>query len=410
MSVGDALNRAVQRRQWALFATLAGVVLALFALWMGRGGAGAPAPLGGIEAHLSAPGEAEAGWVRQSENRLGIIEAQIRDLETNNNRLRDDNERLQLRLRQESEDALAVIDRQAALIDELAAGAGPRTSADAANPFAQAAAIPVVAPPAAAGAGPANPPIGPRRLEFSLQDRAPASGGPQPIPLPRPTAAYVPAGSYAEAVMIAGADASASVQSQGDPRPVLMRLTSPAYGAAVDGVAEETDIEGCSLTGAAYGDLSSEKVYVRLQTLACAGASPGTVIETDVSGFVAGGGSAGVRGPVVSREGSLVQRAFLAGVFSGVGQGANRAFGPQAVLSGGGAAAIANTDIESIGRAGVGAGAGSAGQRVSDYLIDRAEQYQPVIQLAAGTPVTVVFLEGAWLDGRGYASAAEGGS
>ena len=52
------------------------------------------------------------------------------------------------------------------------------------------------------------------------------------------------------------------------------------------------------------------------------------------------------------------------------------------------------------GAPGLGAGAGTAGQQVSDYLIRRAEQYQPVIQLQAGTAVTVVFLEGAWLDGR----------
>ena len=57
-------------------------------------------------------------------------------------------------------------------------------------------------------------------------------------------------------------------------------------------------------------------------------------------------------------------------------------------------------DLDDIGRAGIGAGAGTAGEQISDYLIRRAEQYQPVIQLAAGTPVTVVFLEGAWLDGR----------
>ena len=210
----------------------------------------------------------------------------------------------------------------------------------------------------------------------------------------------MPAGSYAEAVVLAGADASAGVQSQGDPRPVLLRLTSPAYGAAVDGEASTTDLRGCTVTGAAYADLSSEKVYVRLQTMACAGDSPGSVIETPVAGFVAGGGRAGVRGPVVSREGALVERAFMAGVFSGFGRSAGQAFGPQAVLSGGGAAAIANTDLESIGRAGLGAGAATAGDAVSDYLIDRAEQYQPVVQLAAGTSVTVVFLEGSWLDGR----------
>ncbi|MCY4479924.1 MAG: hypothetical protein OXB97_08505, partial [Rhodospirillales bacterium] len=104
-------------------------------------------------------------------------------------------------------------------------------------------------------------------------------------------------------------------------------------------------------------------------------------------------------GAVVSREGALVQRAFMAGLFSGFGESANQAFRPQAVI-GGGAAALTNTDFGDIGRAGLGTGAGTAGREIGDYLIRRAEQYQPVIQLSAGTPVTVVFLEGTWLDGR----------
>ena len=103
--------------------------------------------------------------------------------------------------------------------------------------------------------------------------------------------------------------------------------------------------------------------------MACAGNAPGTVIETPVSGFVAGGGKAGVPGPVVSREGSLVQRAFLSGVFSGVGESVNQAFRPQAVLAGGGTATFENTDLNDIGRAGLGSGAGTAGREVSDYLI-----------------------------------------
>ena len=36
-------------------------------------------------------------------------------------------------------------------------------------------------------------------------------------------------------------------------------------------------------------------------------------------------------------------------------------------------------------------------------MIRRAEQYQPVIQLQAGTKVTLVFLEGARIDGRAAA-------
>ncbi|MDE0132017.1 MAG: hypothetical protein OXQ32_07150 [bacterium] len=117
-------------------------------------------------------------------------------------------------------------------------------------------------------------------------------------------------------------------------------------------------------------------------------------------GWGAGAGKAGVRGPVVSREGALVQKAFFAGLVSGVGQGVSSAFAPQAVATGTHTAAVANTGIDGIARAGIGAGASSAGRRVSDYLIRRAEQYQPVIQLQAGTAVTVVFLEGTRLDGR----------
>jgi len=414
MRAADPGNRAVQRRQLLLFSGIAGVLAVAFVLWLGAGGGGdAGAPLPGIDAELGSAGEAEAAWVRVSETRLGTIESRLRDMESRNRRLEQDNARLRERLAEDADDARAVIDRQAAAIEELtrtlqpgAATGSPATVSDPfvpvgglGNPDASAAQPEPLAAPGAAG---------PSMREFELDptsSNADAVGAPQTA---KPLSTYVPAGSYAEAVVLAGADASAGVASQGDPRPVLLRLTSPAYGAAVAGEATRTDIEGCTVTGAAYGDLSSEKVYVRLQTLACAGDAPATVLETTVAGFVAGAGQAGVRGPVVSREGALVQRAFLSGVFSGIGQGVNQAFRPQAVLAGGATATFENTDFDAIGRAGLGAGAGTAGQEVSDYLIRRAEQYQPVIQLAAGTAVTVVFLEGAWLDGRETINSGSG--
>ena len=219
----------------------------------------------------------------------------------------------------------------------------------------------------------------------------------------KPVAAWLPAGAHAEAVVLAGVDAAAGVSSQADPRPVLLRITGPAWTAAPsgsgDGTALRVDVDGCTVTGAAHGDLSSEKVYVRFRTMTCAGPRPGTVVETPVAGFVAGAGKTGVRGPVVSREGALIEKAFLAGMLSGVGQGVAQAFQPQAVATGSGAS-VANSALGDIGRAGLGAGASTAGQKVADYMIRRAEQYQPVIQLQAGTRVTLVFLEGARIDGR----------
>ena len=71
---------------------------------------------------------------------------------------------------------------------------------------------------------------------------------------------------------------------------------------------------------------------MRFRTMTCAVPEPGTVVETPVAGFVAGSGKTGVRGPVVSREGALVEKAFLAGLVSGIGQGAAQAFQPQAVV------------------------------------------------------------------------------
>ena len=409
MSSGDPRIQAIQRRQLLLFSGLAGTLLLVFVLWFGAGGGDAPEALRGIQAELAAPGSAEAGWVRRSETRLGTIESQLREIESRNRQLEQNNERLQERLAEDAGNARLVIDRQAAVIEELTGSLDAASTVQATpnNPFAPAGAVNDAQPGPADGIqvpGVVEPAMrAPLMRTFELQDPPPPGVGADVSGVPnaeKPLSRYVPAGSYAEAVVLAGADASAGVQSQGDPRPVLLRLTGPAYGAAVRGIASSTDLDGCTVTGAAFGDLSSEKVYVRLQTMACAGEAPDSVIETPVAGFVAGGGRAGVRGPVVSREGALVERAFMAGVFSGFGRGASQAFGPQAVLAGGGAASIANTDLESIGRAGLGAGAGTAGEAVSDYLIDRAEQYQPVVQLAAGTPVTVVFLEGAWLDGR----------
>ena len=233
-------------------------------------------------------------------------------------------------------------------------------------------------------------------------EKVPNPADEDPAPGPRPIGSWLPAGAYAEAVVLAGVDASVGVSSQGDPRPVLLRLTGKAKSAAVDGEALEADVAGCTLTGAAYGDLSSEKIYVRLQTMTCAGPDPETVIETKVAGFVAGGGKAGVRGPVVSREGALVEKAFLAGLVSGAGETAANLLQQEVTAGTAGAeSATSAAGLRDLGRAGLGGGgAASAGRRVADYLIRRAEQYQPVIQLQTGTRVTVVFIEGTLPDRR----------
>ena len=403
---------AVRRRQLLLFSIVAAVALFAVALWMGAGGGTAPAPRSGIEAGIVEPDMAEKVWTRRSEARLGGIERRLNDMEREARELEGENAGLRARLEQDADNARAVIDKQAATIADLErrlqggssqAGAAPGESNAAGGYFSVPAAT-----PSAGRNGQAQSPAPALTIEtFELEGEPHSSAagsrsGPELVAdsVAKPVGVWLPAGAHASAIVLAGVDASAGISSQGDPRPVLMRITGPAWTAAEDGMALKVDVDGCTVTGAAHGDLSSEKVYVRFRTMTCAGPRPGTVIETPVAGFVAGSGKTGVRGPVVSREGALVEKAFLAGMVSGVGQGVSQAFQPQAVATGAGGAAVANTALGDIGRAGLGAGASSAGQKVADYMIRRAEQYQPVIQLQAGTKVTLVFLEGARIDGR----------
>ncbi len=403
----DGESRRARRNQLVLFSAIAAAVLMVFAFWLVAGGSNAPRPEARIDAELATPGTAEESWTRRSEARLGAMDARLRDMEAEAKRVKQENERLRQQLAANTENAKSTIDSLAAKVGEMerarageAAAAGDGSSFD--ELFRRGASQRNA--PAAGDAASRAAPGAEQETESEVAPlietfRLDGAGELFAVPAARDIGAWLPAGSHAEAIVLAGVDASAGVSSQGDPRPVLLRIVGPAWTAAEQGTALAVDIDGCTVTGAAHGDLSSEKVYARLRTLTCAGDAPGTVVETTVAGFAAGAGKTGVRGPVVSREGALVEKAFLAGLVSGIGEGAAGAFAPQAVATGTGAA-VANTGLDEIGRAGLGSGASSAGRKVADYLIRRAEQYQPVIQLQAGTRVTVVFIEGAWLDGR----------
>ena len=298
---GDA--GAVRRRQLLLFSVIAAVLLVVVAVWLGMGSGKQSAPRSGIEAEIAGPDAAEKVWTRRSEARLGGIETQLRELRQQARTLRADNERLRGKLEADAADARGTIDRQAAVIDELERrlqplgqpGSGP-DNASGNDPWFRG----ERAPQQPGGQGQPAPTAPGRMIETFELKGEPQSSAPDvrsgaelvADAVAKPVSTWLPAGAHAEAVVLAGVDASAGVSSQGDPRPVLLRIAGPAWTAAPsgsgDGAALRVDVDGCTVTGAAHGDLSSEKVYVRFRTMTCAGPRPGTVIETEVAGFVAG--------------------------------------------------------------------------------------------------------------------------
>lgn len=208
---------------------------------------------------------------------------------------------------------------------------------------------------------------------------------------------YLPPNSIAQAKVVVGVDAATNVKSQSDPLPVLLRVTGPARSVFSDGRLLRTRVQGCMVNGAAYGDLSTEKVYVKLQRMTCPQPG-GRYAVSEVKGFISFGGKVGLRGRVVSREGGLIGQAFLAGVAGGFGRGfsanANSVFSGTNVSVEGKREALSPGEIV---KGGLGEGIASAGDTVSDYLIERAEQYQPVIEMPTGADVEVVFLEGTFI-------------
>lgn len=208
---------------------------------------------------------------------------------------------------------------------------------------------------------------------------------------------YLPSGSYAPAIIISGVDASVGVNSQTDPRPVLFRITGEAVNAMHNNVKQKIDLSGCIVTGAASGDLSAEKIFVRLLKMSCA-PEEGKIVETDIEGYASAKGKAGIRGEVVSREGDLVTKSFFAGLVGQVGSGVSQSLSTPIALPSG--LTTQRPQINEIVGSGIGKGVNDSGNKIADYLIERAEQYQPVITIPSGIEVELVFHKGIYLDGR----------
>ena len=212
------------------------------------------------------------------------------------------------------------------------------------------------------------------------------------VPLKNPDS-YVPSGTFAKAVMIGGADASAAVNSSANPVPMLFRIV--ANGTLPNH--KKSHLKDCVVTAAVVGDISSERGLIRLENLSCTFPN-NEVVDQAVEGTIFGPeGKNGVRGIPVWRESALLQRAFAAGALSGISDGLSQTYTANSISPEGTVQTINSGKIFQYGAA---SGAGKAMDKLAEYNIQRAEQYHPVIQLSAGTVVDVVFLKGFYLDGK----------
>jgi conjugal transfer pilus assembly protein TraB len=198
---------------------------------------------------------------------------------------------------------------------------------------------------------------------------------------------YLPP-SFMEATLLTGLDAETVESAKGNPEPVLLRIRD----LAVLPNQIKTNLKGCFVIAHGFGKLSKERVELRLVTLSCLAKNGQAVIDQGIKGYVADeDGKNGLRGNVVSRMGSAVARAALAGFFGGAGD-AFRASANTTSVSPLGATQLIKP--EDLGKAAIGGGLSSGSHEIERLYLDLARQATPIIEVGATKTVTLVVTEG----------------
>lgn len=203
-------------------------------------------------------------------------------------------------------------------------------------------------------------------------------------------AAYVPSGSNFEAVLLNGMDASTSIGANRSPTPALLRVKTDAILPNLFSF----DVRECFILVGGFGNMSSERVEMRTETMSCI-AQSGEVYEGKIEGYLVGeDGKAGARGRVVSKQGALLAKSFMAGFVGGLGG----AFTPQPVqslsLSGGTTQQYQLPSAEQVLGSGLATGLNRSSQALANFYIKLAEQMFPVVELDAGRKMTIILLKG----------------
>jgi conjugal transfer pilus assembly protein TraB len=198
----------------------------------------------------------------------------------------------------------------------------------------------------------------------------------------------IPAGSFAQGILLSGVDASTSTSASANPEPVLIELTDSGDLSRYF----TSTVKGCRVTASGYGVLSKERVMMRLEKLSCIEVATGEVMTAEVDGYVSGeDGKLGLRGTVVDRAGDHVRAAMVGGFLSSFGNFLAASSNPVTFASQTGLAQITPMSGQELLKHGGAKGVSGALDKYTEFYIKRAEQLEPVIQIGAGRIVQVVF-------------------
>lgn len=201
---------------------------------------------------------------------------------------------------------------------------------------------------------------------------------------------FLPAGSILSGTLISGADLPTSGNAKKDPFPILMRVKHEAILPNNFSL----DIKECFMIGSGYGDLSSERGYIRAEVISCISEN-GDAFESSIDAFATGtDGKAGVKGRLVTRNGALIARSMIAGVFGGLSESLTPTSIPQIQTDGNSEVSFQTPSMQNVFSAGAFNGASSALDRIANYYIEMAESIYPIVEINAGRKVDFIVKRG----------------
>ncbi len=262
-----------------------------------------------------------------------------------------------------------------------------------------------------------NPPVGPspavpgaarsggsgRALEIRVVAAKPPSGSGRSAPgqsAPgQSTSAddgglFLPAGSLLSGVLINGLDAPTGQSARQQPTPALVRLKD----LAILPNRFRADVRECFIILGGFGDLAAERAYLRAETLTCV-RTDGGVIEVPLDAYAVGeDGKVGIRGRLVSKQGTMIARALQAGFLTSFSKLFTQ-IPVTAIPTGAAASTMQFQSMFSGQAAGAGAvsGMGGALEKLAEYYMNMAEQTFPILEVDAGRGIELVVNKGTTL-------------
>ncbi|KJV76095.1 bacterial conjugation TrbI-like family protein [Orientia tsutsugamushi str. UT76] len=208
---------------------------------------------------------------------------------------------------------------------------------------------------------------------------------------------YVTSGSSARAVLLTEVVVGTGTNSSSSPEPIVLQLLDTAI---LYDKYKTDQIKKAILIGSCNGDISSERAKCRIETLSVIN-KHGDIIEKQVEGWLIGeDGCYGIKGIVVDKSSNVVRMAALNGVFSSMAKFLQaKAIKPDMttattlnIMTPG----YAQSEL-SVGdalKSGACSGASNVFDKLADFAIKRADSMSPVIVVASGRVIDVVFKKG----------------